>query len=131
MEHDIKITCKVDDEFLSDILTTAAEGGINYWCEIVRYETGENPAHTVLVITESDEQEPIRVDIQVILKGVQKMLDTPPANKSTSTVVSTYYQLYGWLLDAVKNPHEDAVMIDADVADAVVQFGLFEEQRYG
>jgi hypothetical protein len=46
-------------------------------------------------------------------------------------LVSTYYQLYGWLLDAVKNPEEDSVMIDADVADAVVQFGLFEEQRYG
>ncbi len=130
MEHDIKVICKVDDEFLSDILTTAAEGGINYWCEILRYETGDNPAYTKIVIQEEDEEERT-LDIQVILKGIQKMLDTPPANKSTSTMVATYYQLYGWLLDAVKNPEVDNVMIDADVADAIVQFGLFEEQRYG
>jgi hypothetical protein len=40
-------------EFLSDILTTAAEGGVNYWGNVSSYnwaDEGEDPAETVMDI---------------------------------------------------------------------------------
>lgn len=130
MQHAFKVTCEVDDEFLSDIVVTAVEGGISYWCDIIKYETGENPAHTKALIEEEDE-EPKTIDIQVIINGINKMLENPPVNKSKSTAIATYYQVFCWLTDALKDPKENNVMIDADVADTVVQFGLFGELRYG
>lgn len=124
---------RVENQLLADILTTAVEGGIQYWCEVIRYNTGENPSHNSATIVESvdgEVSEPYQVDIDTVRLGMERMLNQTPANTSTSTMVAaTYYQLWTWLKDSVED--NDATMVDADVADAVLQFALFDEMRYG
>lgn len=124
----------VDHQLLADALHTAVYGGVSIalWCAIIRYESGDNPSHHSAVILEEDGTEygtQQTVDIDVMRLGIERILNNPPANESTSSLGATYYQMYTWIKDAVDD--NDATMIDAETADLIVQYGLFQEMKYG
>lgn len=120
----IEVTHEVDDTFLADILITAVEGGITYWSSVVAYTHTEGPEHTRAEIAvddeETDDAKRYRtVNLAVILDGVTKLLNRRAVNR----------RLLGYLRDAVSG--NDAGHVDSDLADNIVQMGLFDEVRYG
>jgi hypothetical protein len=140
MKHTVDAGPKIvqlDDQFFADILSAAVNGGIGYWAEVVAYNTGGNPAHNkavLLVQVEHPDEPPTEytVDLEVIRNGVQLMLShRPDRPDSRSSLIATYGQMHEWLTDACLDPENGTVMVDADTADAVVQFGLFEEITFG
>lgn len=125
--------CTVSHQLLADTLSAAmSAGGISLWAEVISYTTGENPSHANATIMEDDGTEygtQLHIDIDVLAKGVERVLNNKPANTSTSSLGATYYQMYTWLMDALMD--NDATMIDTETADLIVQYGLFEEMKYG
>jgi hypothetical protein len=139
MKHTIDAGPKLvqlDDQFFADILS-AARDGIGYWAEVVSYNTGSNPAHNnmvLLVQVEHPDQEPnqYNVGIETVMDGVQRMLTCRPGTRLAPKLQeASYAQMHAWLVDACMDPKNGTVMVDAETADAVVQFGLFEEVTFG
>lgn len=112
------------DQLCAAILCTANEGGIGYWAytsNILRTEADEwEYASFVVEDTMGEDDWRHVVDYDAVRRGIAKMLE-PDAKVRHSTVAHT--------LNAVAN--DDAGEIDADVADAIVQFACFGEIVYG
>ena len=131
-----------------DIAITAAEGGIGYWSQIERYDwsrwspstlhdqyiKGEVPASNLDVaddfvfytIHEMDDDEmgykPEGIDITAALikKGFERCL-AAPKDKG------------GWAAQGLLPTAREDWMgeIDSDVADLIIQFGVFGEPKWG
>lgn len=111
----IGTTIEVNDTRLSDIFTTAIEGGINYWAEVREYKWDVMPVTTfhAQIVELDDGATPLTIDITTITKGL-----------------SLYAERYGLgLLQGVVD--EDDGDFDAGDADVIVQLGLFGEVVYG
>lgn len=123
----------VGHQLLADTLSAAlSAGGISLWCEVISYTTGENPSHVNATVMEDDGTEygtQRYIDIDVLAKGIECVLNDKPNNQSVSSLGATYYQMFTWIMDGVLD--NDATMIDAETADLVVQYGLFGEMKYG
>lgn len=109
-------------EFLSDIITTAVEGGTGYWAEVDRYVHG-TPGETYAELVELEDEEQRRgtthvVSIQTIAKGIAVM-------RGGALGPSWAGDAHRWSLAL------DAGDIDAEAADVIVQAALFGEVRYG
>lgn len=134
--HYVKAQMRVSEEFLSYLMITAFDGnygGCWYWCEPDefriegRHHGPANGDHedvwlsvTVVNNMQADEkrfQRKYRVDHKILLSGIEKILGSPGA-KHHDLVVS-----------AVAD--NDSGMIDSDVADTIVQLGLWREEIYG
>lgn len=144
--------------FLHSIFTTALEGGIGYWSAAEEYHWGTDGGvkivddldgfYAILDSAEDDwgveeayiaeigevslitETQSLRVDLTVMERGVNLLVDKViEAAKSEDDVPFSRKYLrqfvIQWLTDG-----EDGDS-DADVADMVVQLGLFGEVVYG
>lgn len=135
--------------FLHDIFVTAIEGGITYWASIEEYHWCAGGAENALdntdldgffaQITEEDvanDGHPHRIDINVLHRGIERILSAkapyydpniartqcesiPGLDRGTAAVVRQ------------ANHELDAADIDAGIADAIIQAGLFNEIVYG
>lgn len=115
-----------DDE-CADILCTALEGGIGYWCQawdITRRDTNEAEDYVgwAYVSFEAHDAEATdevfgMVDYETVRRGCNLIL--------AGNVVSPYITQM-----VFRHFSEDEAM-DADGADCVVQLGLFGELVYG
>src|SRR5690348_1258792 len=123
----------VDDQFFADILSVGlAPSGIGYWAQIVTHRSGENPAlDSATIMVDEGEEYPKQYNItmETIMNGVQRVMQDPPPNESTSNLVATYYQKWEWLRQSLEDG--DTVMVDAEVADMVIQYGLLEKEIFG
>ena len=125
MEHLITITrqIKVTQEDIDDIMCSALEGGITYWCckaEVVGEYLGEYASEQIsrggtLKLYDSVEDEVYELTLADVLKGIQLAIQ------------EGYYTDYGWC----DGETLDTCQVDADVADCIIQFALFEEVVYG
>jgi len=134
-------TVEVDDEFLSDIIAVALEGGIGYWSQadqIVREsEYGVvltmrpecNWRYRECVLYQSnddesgyDEAHPLKLDRAAIVLGLSRMLDFGNDLKVAMRYRTT-------TLEAVVE--KDAGNIDAELADIIVQVALLNDIVYG
>ena len=121
----IEITTKltVTAEDIDDIVATALEGGINYWCnraEVMGDYLGEFASDQisrggVLRLYDAEEDKVYELTLEKLLHGIQKAYE------------GLWYMDYGWC----DGKTLDTCQIDADVADAIVQFGIFDELIYG
>lgn len=138
-----KLSIRTDDgpkeisiELLADILECCGESAIGYWAQIVTFRTGENPAlnHMDIVLQDEllgddEENPPIRIGIEEIRVGIERILLKSPGPAMGSILsVSSFYQVWNWLMDSINE--DDAVMVDADVADVIVQYYMHNETRY-
>lgn len=127
-------------EFLADVITTAVEGGINYWAQVLEYrwytptldggsaEPGPNgTANAYVTLTDledPDEQYDITVDsIARALSMIRASLKGGGRPK-------------GWnRTDAMRvlaaSSANDAGDIDSADADCVLQYAIFDEVVYG
>jgi hypothetical protein len=111
-------------EFIGDVLATAFEGGINYWCSEVRIKNdnwfgGEYASEVVAnggvveLIDFEDENKAYELDLPMIISGIA-MAVSEFGNEITY--------------------HNDGCEVedyDADFADAAVQYAVFGEVIYG
>jgi hypothetical protein len=106
------------EQFLSDILTTAVEGGINYWASIRDVKRDNN--YSILSfecrdsVSEDDHWCKICVDLidDTILQIV---------NRKVETYISFYNDI------KLATSEEDASHIDAEDANDLVQIAAFGE----
>jgi hypothetical protein len=136
------------EEFLSDIIICAIEGGTGYWAQVIRYKhTDLPPAEIHAVIFEEDDEgaalefsntylakhgkrpsaadvvaagKAYRIDIEVIARGIAKVKEKD-------------FGVNGSILSAIltSDRDNDAGDIDADAADVIVQAALFGKLVYG
>lgn len=110
----------VTDEDIDDIMCSALEGGITYWCsrvEVVGEYLGEYASEQIsrggaLILWDSEEDNvTYTLDKEMLLKGVEL------------AITNRDYEEYRWYENGVL----DCTQIDADVADCIVQYALFGE----
>lgn len=146
--HELSVTCRLHftDQDLIDLFNTALEGGIGYWskCDVYHWINDDDSEdltgfHALIVPVENDTWDDelglndgsmptgsevvvvdaegrVRIDGSTMLKGIQRAL---AAGMFTEILVP-------WGLG-----DRDNVDYDADVADVIVQMGLFAEVVYG
>ena len=116
----IEKNLELSNENIDDLLTTAFEGGINYWCRGVRV-INLKPEHKELfksdllslgyslVLYDAESQDIWGLTLEKFLNGVK-----------------WYCEEYGYTdIDDLMSEH------DADTADQIVQYAIFNEIVFG
>jgi hypothetical protein len=134
--EDVKFTVQVEvtvtGEDIDNIVTTAFEGGITYWCtrgaEVVKQpedkESWDGWASTAISrggevkLFDDEAGEEFVLTKDKVINGVKMFLECKKHDPQYNAGV-----LEGGRLDCGN--------IDADVADIIIQYGLFEELVYG
>lgn len=116
------------EQFLKDVLITAVEGGINYWAAVSEYEPEKG---TVTVWEDVDDDGTFGkahlVTIDTIAHGIQVLTTGENAGKAFCMGSAEYWKQF---LLANRTNSEDGDY-DADIADNVLQAGLFDSIVYG
>lgn len=134
----VTINLNVTDQQCADILCTALEGGIGYWsqCRNIKYRSvdprvefppTDRGAYESCEIAELNDDESdydwkntARVlNYRTIVRGIKRICSDPRFSHLAPKVIEDI------TTDNVGN------YIDADLADCIVQVGLFNEIRYG
>jgi hypothetical protein len=106
-----------DDRFFTDILTTAVEGGIDHWASARRHEMGDGGYRRLEVTDHDGELDWQLLDAAVVSRGVAIIL------QDGQTVLDEGWA--GMLREARATGNSS--LIDAELADYIVQVGLFGE----
>lgn len=104
---------------IDDIMCTALEGGINYWCckaEVVGEYLGEYASEQIsrngmLILHDAEEDKTYQFTLEHFVQGFRLYLER--GNIS------------------IKDNAIDTCDLDANDADSIVQLGIFEEIIYG
>ena len=122
-ELTVNLKISISEEDIDDIMTTALEGGITYWCRKAKVEgeyLGEYASEQiarggVLKLYPVDEDKTYTLTLEKLLKGIEQAMQ------------EQYFPNYErWSVDGI-----DTCNVDADVADVIIQFALFGEIVYG
>ena len=114
----------VTAEDIDDIMCSALEGGITYWCdeaEVVGDYLGEFASEQIskggklLLHDAEDMDEVYELTREKLLDGIKR------------AIAEQYYEDYGW----VDGNRLDCCQIDAEVADCIVQLALFHDIVFG
>jgi hypothetical protein len=127
--------------FLSDIITTAVEGGTGYWAQVSQYQyvddmetppvvricvgrrEGDETRAVLHPLRDDDsgyEQEGKVITPDVIATGISRIV---------SGEVEVRSDLKRWITEGARD--NEGGMIDAEAADVIVQAGIFGEVIYG
>lgn len=110
-------------EFLSDIVTTAIEGGIGYWSECQKYQWRNQPASAEIKDLEGeDPADWVLLDVYTVDCGIATILGSV---KSVEISEGRVKQI------AAASAVNDGGAIDAELADCIVQAALFGKVVYG
>ena len=129
MELKLEFDIIVTDEDIDDIMASALEGGINYWCgeaEVIGERLGEEGwAHEqiarggTLRLHDVESDDCFDLYKENFLTGLKKYLEHEGLKQ-------------GLVYDEYKEgPELDCSMIDAVAADLIIQYALFGEVVYG
>lgn len=116
------------EQWLADVLTTAVEGGVNYWASVSEYKWQDRaPADVYAVIHDQEDDEPgagHRVTIDTIAHGLSTL--------RRARATEAWLQSESWrrVLDSDRT-NGDEGDFDAGDADCIVQAGIFGEVIYG
>lgn len=122
----VSIQRQLSEEFMSDVLTTAIEGGSNYWLKepeavqkalVKRQRSG--PVSISFTWMDAEEPQEKTVDLAALAGAVQRVVSEGLMRDDLRDSV----------LHAVASG--DAGSIDADGADALLQIAAFGEIVYG
>ena len=117
--HNIRIT----SQDIDDIMTSALEGGITYWCgeaEVVGEYLGEYASEQIsrggtLILHDAESEDAWELNLEKLLRGIGIAIE------------ESYLADYEWY----DSESIDPCQIDGDVADAIIQFAIFEEIIFG
>lgn len=111
-------------EFLTYVLVTAVEGGINYWASVSGYHPEDaDPSRIGVTVHDELSDDAYRVTLDTIAKGISVLKD-----KDKFPFAHRGYWLQFWLADRTNGDDGD---YDAGIADCILQAGLFGEVVYG
>ena len=113
----------VTPQDIDDIMVTALEGGINYWCrkaEVVGEYLGEYASDQIsrggsLILYDAESSDHWELNLEKLLDGIQKAIE------------DNWFSDYDWYVGGGL----DCCQIDGDVADVIVQLALFDEIVFG
>lgn len=122
--YDIQIVCKVNitSDDIDDIIACALEGGINYWCccaEVTGKYLGDYASDQIsrggtLILHDAESSDKWELTLDKFLKGMKLAIE------------------HGIGLSVnLADGSIDISEIDAEVADTIVQLGLFGEVMFG
>lgn len=122
-EWTIGIGVVVTAENIDDIMCAALEGGITYWASCARvvgdylgeYASEQIARGGTLKIYDSEDGKWHELDREKILAGIEKAYNCG------------FYSEYEWC----DGTELDCCMVDAEVADAIVQCAIFGDVIYG
>ena len=114
---------KVTQEDIDDIMCSALEGGITYWCrmaEVVGDYLGEYASEQisrggVLKLYDAEEDDIYTLTLEKLLDGIGQAYE------------ENYFKEYEWC----DGKTIDTCQVDAEVADVIVQLALFNEIVFG
>jgi len=106
-----------DDAFFTDILTTAVDGGLDHWASTRRPELSEAGYRRVEVTDHDGELDWQLLDAAVVARGVALIL------QDGQTVLDDHWAALLREARAASN----SSLIDGELADYIVQVGLFGE----
>ncbi len=129
-ELSAKITVKLTDQDIEDIIVTALECGIGYWACL------DNTSETYM---NAPDDEPVAITASKILLdgGDIKLLDDEDHDTYWFlNLTSLYNGLSKWIsgwggMTAVEKDMLDTAYVDAEAADIIVQLALFGELVHG
>jgi hypothetical protein len=115
------------DKHYNSVFTTALEGGIGYWSQCSRYfwSIGDDAMTEALDFiavvhdVEDEDETAYVIDRSVIASGIRRALKHGGWNAYHTAALA-----------ALSLGNFDDADYDSDTADLIVQFGLFNEQRY-
>jgi len=115
----ITVTNMIDEQTISDVLVTAFEGGINYWCPYaVKVDHWpENASYASDVVAQG-----FPVDIYIEDEDTWQTLTLDKVMKGIELFLALRNESISYL---------NGPSFDADDADLVVQYALFGEIVYG
>lgn len=152
MSRTIQVTIELEDEFLSDIIVTAVEGGIGYWSQTEQYqyvdcdnEDGHDPLHVVVGEPRSTHTyNPNCYQTRATIIDAVATAELEPSGcfevkyditldkiaEAIQKIAQWEAEGLGWkqTMDAVRIG--DAGMIDAGDADNIVQVACFGDVVY-
>ena len=121
----IEATIKIDitTEDIDDIMCSALEGGITYWCcraEVVGdylqdFASEQIARGGTLLLHDAEEDEIYELTLDKLVKGIKMAIEHGD------------YAEYGWYT----NGELDTCSVDADVADVIIQYALFDTIMFG
>lgn len=129
----VELEVNVTQEDIDDIVTTALEGGINYWCrkaEVVGDYLGEYASEQIsrggtLKLHDSEEDGVYELTRDKLLDGIKKYCED---------VNRPYDIMYSEMNSVGCSSGEfglDCSMVDATVADMIIQYAVMGEIVYG
>jgi hypothetical protein len=130
----ITIRHRVDSQLLADVMEVAEYNAIDAWADIVVFTKTEDPAMYKMEIIEPSGDPNTgnhhTVTGATILLGMQRIIDLelPDPVWRPGAMITTMSQIRAWIISSIADG--DASMVDADVADAIFQYALFNEIVY-
>lgn len=123
----VKFIVRVSNEDIDDIVCTALEGGINYWCceaEVEGEYLGEYASDQIsrggtLKLYDSESNDVWSLDKAKLLNGI------------SLAITNGFLLEYEWAKFENEIITIDTYQIDAEVADAIIQYALFDKIIFG
>ncbi|MNK49868.1 hypothetical protein D3C87_687330 [compost metagenome] len=121
----IDLTLAPSDQFLRDVLTTACEGGSNYWAGVKCLDTVEGPygrewARVRVWDCEDDDSDRFEVGYDELRDGIRRILAGDMTDKASHAQVANHYRA-ALFLALVSEPGGDSGNVDGDLADCILQ----------
>lgn len=117
----------ITNEFIDDVLCTAFEGGITYWCDRVdvKYNDYRGAKYASEVISKGG-------TLEIVFDDAEFADYDPQFVELTKDKFIKGYKKYVEFATERKLPvYTDAGDIDADIADMIVQYAVFDEVVFG
>lgn len=114
----VNVNLKVSDEDIDDIMVTALEGGITYWChqaKVVGEYLGDYASEQIsrggeLKLYDSSDGKGYILTKENFMEGLKKYIEKRPR--------------------IIYNGKIDVGQIDAEAADCIIQYAIFGELMY-
>lgn len=120
MELNINYKIKFTNKDIDDIMVTALEGGITHWCDsadvvgdyLGNWASDQISRGGTVKLHEAEEDKWYELTLEKFIKGLERVV-------------------FERGLDVIYNNELDVSNIDAEDADAIIQYAIFGEIVYG
>ena len=124
MDLKVEFTVELTDSDIDEIMCTALEGGITSWCDEAKvvgnylgaYASDQISRGGYLLLNDYESEEQHLLTKEKFIEGFKKYLKAPHGSD---------------ILESVdKKLRVDTCYVDADIADMIIQYAIFEELVY-